>query len=79
MLAEGYSLAAVLAGLTAINSTLPLKSRVTIDSLRTHRARHFDAGVASVWRAIVEQRAAAEMASYEEGVASLGRQGATAR
>jgi hypothetical protein len=62
----GYDL-----GCLAINSTLPPKSRVTIDSLRTHRARHFDAGVASVWRAIVEQRAAAEMASYEDGVANL--------
>ena len=73
MLVEGYSLSAILQGLAAVNSGLPPKGRVTIDSLETHRRKHFDVqvGASSVWRNILEQRVAAEAATYEQGVINL--------
>ncbi len=73
MLASGFSLRAIFESLAAVNASLPPKSRVTMDSLETHRRKHFDVqvGASSVWRNILEQRVAAESATYEEGVINL--------
>ena len=72
-LVEGYSTSAILQSLTDLNSGLPSKHRVTIDSLQTHRAKHFDlqVGANAVWRHLQEQRMTERSADYDRGVASL--------
>ena len=72
-LVQGYSLSAILANLSAINSGLPANRRVTRDSLQTHRTRHLDlqVGASSVWRRMLEDRVAADADDYAAGVVSL--------
>jgi hypothetical protein len=73
MLANGFTTTAILSAIAGINAALPAKARVTDDSLNRHRHRHFpvQAGASSVWRQLMEQRAATESATFHEGVTNL--------
>jgi hypothetical protein len=73
MIAGGFSLRAIYEGLAAVNTGLPSNRRITVDSLQTHRSRHFDVqvGASAVWRRILEERLAADAVNYENGVMSL--------
>jgi len=73
MLAGGFSLRAIFESLVSVNDGLPSNRRVTMPSLETHRAKHFNlqVGASAVWRTILEERAAADTANYERGVLNL--------
>jgi hypothetical protein len=71
LITAGYGLTAILELVEPINSTLPAKSRVTIDSLHKHRKLHYNAQVpaAAIYRRTLEEKA--EQAAYDEHVTSL--------
>lgn len=73
MLANGFSLRAIFESLAEVNGGLVPNRRITMDSLETHRRKHFplQAGASAVWRRLLEERAAAESATYAEGVINL--------
>ncbi len=70
MLAAGASYAQIVRALAADNAELDEKSRVTIDSIRNHCARHFPVqNVAkATYREILERRAKANGVDFVEGV-----------
>lgn len=73
MLANGFTTTAILNAIAGVNASLAPKSRITDDSLHRHRHRHFpvQAGASSVWRELMERRAEAESATFEQGVSNL--------
>jgi hypothetical protein len=72
MLAAGTSYAMVLRALAADNTELDKCDRVTVDSIRTHTAKHFpvQSVAKATYRAILERRARENQVDFIEGVAT---------
>ena len=72
MLAMAASYAGIVRALAADNAALDTRDQITLDSVRTHSARHFPAqNVAkATYREILERRAKANGVDFVEGVAT---------
>jgi hypothetical protein len=72
LLATGSSYASIVRALGADGDDVDARDRVTIDSVRTHSARHFPVQqvARAAYREIVERRARENRADFVEGVAT---------
>ena len=73
MIAGGFSLRAIYESLASVKDTLGRRSRITMDSLETHRRKHFNTqmGASAIYRRILEERVAADAVNYENGMMNL--------